>query len=117
MSESARLGVHDVASGLTATSLDELRRHSPWLAQEAELEVWEKQIHAALVQLVKGSHMSIDELRRGVETLPPGQYAALTCVNSPDTPTRHTHTHAGLLIAVGSQVLRALGGGHVGHSV
>eukprot|EP00759_Apiculatamorpha_spiralis_P018670 PhF_6_TR25084/c0_g2_i4/m.34439/K01721/nthA; nitrile hydratase subunit alpha len=39
---------------------------------------WEKRLHALLIQLVAGKHISVDEFRRAIEGLEPTMYSSLT---------------------------------------
>lgn len=54
--------VHDVASG--ASALPAFQR------EDRVYAVWEVRMHALVVLLVTKKHLSVDELRRGIEALP-----------------------------------------------
>jgi nitrile hydratase subunit beta len=64
MTEPTKRGVHDLG-GLPA---------GPVPRAEHELAFWEKRVDATLQLLARKRLMTVDELRRGIESLPPEDY-------------------------------------------
>ena len=60
------VNAHDVGGAdLAAVPLD---------LSERSYELWEREVHALLVCLVSAGHMTVDEMRRGIEHLPADTY-------------------------------------------
>lgn len=68
MSDTAPRGVHDLG-GLPA---------GPVPRAEHELAFWEKRVDAMLQLLVRKGLMTVDELRRGIESLPADDYGRMS---------------------------------------
>jgi hypothetical protein len=68
MSGGPHRGVHDLG-GLAAGAVPR---------EEHELAFWEKRVDATMQLLVRKGLMTVDELRRGIESLPPEDYARLS---------------------------------------
>jgi len=68
MTEAPRRGVHDLG-GLPAGAVPRA---------EHEFAHWEKRVDAAMQLLVRKGLMTVDELRRGIESLSPPDYDRLS---------------------------------------
>eukprot|EP00884_Botryococcus_braunii_P017655 jgi/Botrbrau1/4573/Bobra.60_2s0059.1 len=67
--EAERLGVHDVGGLPDGDPLD---------LQEPPVAYWERQTHALVGVISAKGHLTVDELRRGIESLPPSAYESVT---------------------------------------
>jgi len=61
-------GAHDVG-GVALSSVFNL-------SSPAVYHLWERNVHACMVLLVSKGHLTVDEMRRGIEALPAEQYVS-----------------------------------------
>lgn len=74
LEEARNLGPHDLGAVAAASVSGGVKMKD----DQRDYQHWEKSVHAALSLLVRKQHLSVDELRSGVERLEPALYASLS---------------------------------------